>query len=180
MQAGMVGLVGVGGRMKLNMKLYLSILLINFEKMDFIPDIFGKNERYIGILPMIFWIYYFTLNRSIFTLSLSLLGLITVVIQVYMEIIKDQIKEGKIKDTKDLSIFMRKNPVFSILGFLSFLYMVYTILYGFFNLNLISDQLLTVIFFVNLIGFSFRVLSNFLSSKNKNKIREISHYIRNR
>jgi len=87
--------------------------------MSLIPNIFGKEDRYIGLLPLSFWIYYLYIgDYLIFSISQVIVGTFFLIAQVYRNKLDEGIAHKKIKNTGDFSNFIRENPLLFLIGIL--------------------------------------------------------------
>ena len=135
-----------------------------------LPNIFGKNDRYVGILPLSFWAYYSWLTNSFFSILLLIIGIFPLICQVYRDEIDQRIKEKRLKTTKDFSMFILKTPLLAISAVIGLFYLLFTILYPAF---IEKDQIIYFLWVCNIIGFVYLVLMLSLRKDYRKKFKEI-------
>lgn len=143
--------------------------------MSLIPNIFGENnDRYIGILPLSFWVYEFWSKHSSLSLAFSLLGIFSIVGQVYRDKLNDYIKHKKIKDARDFGSFILNNPILLITGIVFVIYFPFTIIYGIITNKDYGTYFLLV---CNIVAFIYAILTLTLRKEFRIKIKEIVFFI---
>lgn len=97
-----------------------------------IPDIFGKNERYLTLLPVVLWVAYSFSHRSMLDYGLLSFGIFPIIDQVYWDVLDRQKKDGLIRSTSDIADFLLTNLFATMVAILSSVYYLGSLVVFFF------------------------------------------------
>ncbi len=141
-----------------------------------IPNIFGKNDDYIIVLPISFWAYY--LWHSKFTVLSFLflsLGLFSLIARVSISQLKNRIEKKEIKNTSDVANFVLRRPLTKIAISMGSAYLYFTAVYGFF---LHKDIYMYWIWISMAVGILYLMLHFFTDEEYRRKILEIAYSVK--
>jgi len=127
-----------------------------------ITNFFG-NDRYVWVIPFIFWIYESWLNQSYYPF-LIISAIITIFHQAYHDELFQWVKEKERYD-RDLGLYMRKKPIMTVLYFAAFCFNTITLYYTY---NLRGNSFNNFLFFcIYLVGYFYVVIGILLKLRLK-------------
>lgn len=141
-----------------------------------IPNIFGKNDDYIIVLPISFWaLYAWYMKFTFLSVFLLSLGIVSLISRAYISQIKAKIENKEIKNTTDFANFMSKRPIMALGSF----YLYFTAMYGFAQIKILQNDIkLYFAWITTVVGVLYLILNFIFYSEYRGKVLEIAKNVK--